>query len=86
MHAGRTKYGTIREWDRGVEQSQRTLNMLRPCRINPKLSADAFLEGQHDCNAVPFPPLGWRMLIFEGPEKRSSWGFHGVEGFSVGPA
>ena len=26
------------------------------------------------------------MLIFEGPEKRSSWGFHGVEGFSVGPA
>ena len=25
------------------------------------------------------------MLIFEGPEKRSSWGFRGVEGFSVGP-
>ena len=24
------------------------------------------------------------MLIFEGPEKRSSWGFHGVEGFIVG--
>ena len=56
----------IQEWDRGVEQSQRTLNMLRPCRINPKLSADAFLEGQHDYNAVPFPQLGWRMLIFEG--------------------
>ena len=48
----------IREWDRGVEQSQRTLNMLRPCRINPKLSADAFLEGQHDYNAVTFLPLG----------------------------
>ena len=48
----------IREWDRCVAQSQRTLNMLRPCRINPKLSADAFLEGQHDYNAVPFPPLG----------------------------
>ena len=26
------------------------------------------------------------MLISEGPEKRSSWGFHGVEGFSVVPA
>ena len=49
------------------------------------MSADAFLEGQHDYNAVPFTPLGWRMLIFEGPEKSSSWGFHGVEGFSVGP-
>ena len=33
----------IQEWDRGVAQSQRTLNMLQPCRINPKLSADAFL-------------------------------------------
>ena len=70
----------------GVAQSQRTLNMLRPCRINPKLSADAFLEGQHNYNVVLFPPLEWRMLKFEGPEKRSSWGFHGVEGFSVGPA
>ena len=84
--AGTDKNYPIREWDRGVEQSQRTLNMLRPCRINPKLSADAFLEGQHDYNAIPFPPLGWRIVIFEDPEKRSSWGFHGVEGFSVGPA
>ena len=25
------------------------------------------------------------MLIFEGPEKRSSWGFHGIEEFSVVP-
>ena len=50
------------------------------------MSADAFLEGQHNYNVVLFPPLGWRMLKFEGPEKRSSWGFHGVESFSVGPA
>ena len=84
--AGTEKNYPTRKWDRGVEQSQRTLNMLRPCRIKPKLSADAFLEGQHDYNAVPFPPLVWIMIIFEGPEKRSSWGFHGVEGFSVGPA
>ena len=26
------------------------------------------------------------MLIFEGPLKRSAWGFRGVEGFSVGTA
>ena len=68
-----------------MAQSQRTLNMLRTFRINPKLSADAFFEGQHNNNAVPFPPLGLIMLIFEGTEKRSSWGFHGVEGFSVVP-
>ena len=54
--AGTDENYPIREWDRGVAQSQRTLNMLRPCRINPKLLADAFLEGQHDYNAVTFPP------------------------------
>ena len=60
--------------------------MMRTCRINPKLSEDAFLEGQHDYNSGPFPPLGWRMLIFEGPDQRFSWGFHAVEGYSIGLA
>ena len=84
--AGTDENYPITQWDRCVPQSQRSLNMLRPCRINPKLSADAFLEGQHDYNAVPFPPLGWRMLMFEGPDQRPSWGLHAVEGYSVGPA
>ena len=56
--AGTDENYPIQEWDRGVAQSQRTLNILRPCRINPKLSADALLEGQHNYNDVPFPPPG----------------------------
>ena len=69
-----------------VPQTQRTLNMLRPCRINPKLSADDFFEGKHDYNAVLFPPLGWRMLIFEGPGQRPSFGYHAMDGYAIGPA
>ena len=65
--AGTDENFPITQWDRCVAQSERSLNMLRPCQVNPKLSVDAFLEGQHDYNAVPFPPLGWRMLMFEGP-------------------
>ena len=84
--AGTDENSPITQWDRCVPQSQRSLNMLRPCRINPKLSADSFLEGQHDYNAVPFPPLGWRMLMFERSGQRPSWGVHDVEGYSVGPA
>ena len=42
--AGADENFPIRHWNRCVKQSQRTLNRLRPCRINPKLSADAFLE------------------------------------------
>ena len=45
----------ITQWDRLIPQTQSTLNMMKPCRINPKLSADAFLEGQHDYNADQIP-------------------------------
>ena len=76
----------ITPWDRLIPQTHRTLNIMRPFRINPKLSADAFLEGHNYYNAFPFPPLGWRILIFEVPGQRSSWGFHAVEGYSIGPA
>ena len=78
--AGTDENDPIREWDRCVPQSQRSLNMMRPCRINPKLSADAFLEGQHNYNAIPFPPSGWRMLMFKSPNQISSWGLHEVDG------
>ena len=73
--AGTDKNFPITQWDRLIPQTQETLNMMWPCRINPKLSADSFLEGQHNYNAVTFPPIGWRMLIFDGPEKKVFMGF-----------
>ena len=36
---------SIREWDRLLVQSELTLNLLRSARINPKLSAWAYLFG-----------------------------------------
>ena len=41
--AGTDEKFPITQWVRLIPQTQRTLNMIRPCRINPKLSADAFL-------------------------------------------
>ncbi len=76
----------INQWDKLIHQGQCTLNMLRPCRINPNISAYTYLEGVHDYNAHPFPPPGWRTLVFEDPDTRASWAPHGIEGFSVGPA
>ena len=54
--AGAYENYPILEWERGVSQSQRSLHMLQPCRINPKFSADTFLEGQHNYNTVLSPP------------------------------
>lgn len=38
----------IQQWNHLIPQAQHTLNMLRPSRINPKISAFTFLEGQHN--------------------------------------
>jgi len=38
-------------WCRLLEQAEHTLNMLRPSRITPKVSAYAYLYGMHSYNA-----------------------------------
>eukprot|EP00957_Ditylum_brightwellii_P093896 7150438-Ditylum_brightwellii.AAC.1 len=44
-------------WCRLLPQACMTLNMLRSCRLNPKLSAYSSLEGIHDYNAHPVAPF-----------------------------
>ena len=68
-----------------VKQGKWSLNMLRPSRINPKISTATWLEGQHSYNAVPFVPPGWEILCFEDPDDRGSWSPHGVRGFNIAP-
>ena len=46
----------IREWDRLIPQGELTINLLRNSRINPLLSAWAYLFGVHDFNRVPLSP------------------------------
>ena len=48
----------ITEWDRLLQQSEMTLNLLRPARCNPNISAYGYLEGRHDYNKVPLAPPG----------------------------
>ena len=67
-------------------QAELTLNLLRPSRLNPKLSAYAQLEGAFDFNRTPLVPLGVKMLVYETPSQRGSWSPHGVEGWYIGPA
>ena len=76
----------IQQWNRLIPQAQHTLNMLRPTRINPRVSDFTFMEGKHNYDAVPFAPLGWKVLVFEDLSKRRSWDPHGVKGFVIGPA
>ena len=61
-----------KEWDRLLPQCETTLNLLCPCRYNPKLSAYAALEGSFDFNATPLAPFGTKCIIHKKPDNRAS--------------
>ena len=73
-------------WDRNIPQATLTLNLLRPSRINPRLSSEAQLNGPFNFNATPLSPPGTKVLIYDTPEQRRSWAPHGVDGGYVGLA
>jgi hypothetical protein len=73
-------------WDRLLEQASITLNLLRPSRRNPKISAYNMLEGTFDYNKTPLAPPGTKVIIHEKPQQRKTWDPHGTEGWYLGPA
>lgn len=73
-------------WDKLVPQANITLNLMRPSRINPQLSAYAQVFGAFDYNKTPLTPPGLAVLSHVRPEKRTSWSPHALSGFYLGPA
>lgn len=76
----------VREWDRLLQQAELTLNLLRFSKVNPRLSAQAYLFGMFDYNKTPLVPPGMKVIAHTKPEVRKSWEFNGKIGFVVGPA
>ena len=74
-----------RLWHKLLNQATITLNLLRPARLNPQLSAYAFLFRAFDFNRTPLAPPGTKVLVHEKPNKRPTWNDHGVEGWYIGP-
>ena len=63
-----------------------TLNMLRPCRLNPKMSAYCSLEGEFSYNHTPLAPLGAKIIAHDSNDTRKSWAPHGHYVWLIGPA
>ena len=76
----------LQEWDRLLPQAELTLNLLRNSRVNPHLSAWAYLFGNHNFNKVPLLPPGTKIVQHAKPDNKKSWAFHGDQGWYVGPA
>ena len=58
----------IREWDRLLLQAEITLNLLRSAKVNPKISAHAFLFGTfgYDKNSLVLPSI--KVLAHSKPD------------------
>ena len=83
--AGTDKNYPIREWDMWVGTVTENIEHALTVYNQPQIFSGCIPGWSTRLQCCTFPPLGRRMLIFEGPQKRSSWGLHGVEGFIVGP-
>ena len=74
------------EWDRIKDHVEITLNLMRPSRINPNISAYEFLRGPFTWEHTPLGPPGAQIMVLNKAEVRPTWSPHGVLGFYVGPA
>ena len=71
-------------WCRLLPQAEMTLNLLRPSRTTPNVSAYAHLFHQHDYNQHPLAPLGMAVEMHLVPDIRETFAPHSASGFNVG--
>jgi hypothetical protein len=76
----------IANWCRLTPQSNMTLNMMRPCHLNPLLSAHKAMEGLFLFNATPLAPLGTKVLVHLKPTQCKSWGYHATKAWYLSHA
>jgi len=72
-------------WDQLLPQAILTLTLMRPSRINPKLSAYSQIHGPFDFEKTPLAPPGIKVLAHEQAEGRESFAVHSIRGFYLGP-
>ena len=77
-------------WDLLIPQVNTTLNMLRPCGVNPAHSVYSYTHGPFDFSAHPLAPLGCKAVVhqrrIQNGGTRGGWGNKGKIGYYIGPA
>ena len=63
---------SAKEWDRFMPQIELTLNLLRNCRYNPKISARTALHSAFDFNKSPLATLETHLVIHEKTDNHAT--------------
>ncbi|KAJ1384547.1 hypothetical protein B484DRAFT_306697, partial [Ochromonadaceae sp. CCMP2298] len=74
------------DWDLLLQQAEITVNLLRPCTVDPSVSAWEYVRGPYDFGGHPIGPAGCKVVVYESPATRATWAAHGSVGFYTGPA
>ena len=75
----------ISYWCRLLPQIDLSVNIVRPCRQNPKLSAWAAMEGEFHFDSRPITSLGTAVLIYKHPGNRTTFGHNTKKSWYIGP-
>jgi hypothetical protein len=86
IRAGAPSTYHLSNWCMDLKQMDITLNMLRPCTTNPKLSAYEAMEGMYSFDATPMAPIGTECMIHIKPTRRQTWGYHALKAWYCAPA
>ncbi|OEU20461.1 hypothetical protein FRACYDRAFT_181335 [Fragilariopsis cylindrus CCMP1102] len=70
-------------WDLFVTQTVLAMNLMRPSRINPLISAYTLIHGEFDFNRTPMAPVGCKVIVHDRRGERGSWSNHGSHGFYI---
>ena len=68
-------------WERLLYQALLTLNLLRPSRLNPSLSAHMQMQRPFEFNLTPLALPDTRVKIHKKPLDRASWSAYSVSGW-----
>ena len=73
----------IHIWDQLILQATTNLNILRQYRINPRIYAEAQLNGPFYFNQMPVPPPGTKVVVHYKPSNWRTWDAHGLDDWYV---
>ncbi|KAL7478261.1 hypothetical protein ACHAW6_004033, partial [Cyclotella cf. meneghiniana] len=86
VRAGTPRTYRLSNWCKDLEQTDITLNMLRPCTTNPRLSAYEAMEGMFSFDKTPMAPIATKVMIHIKPTRRQTWGCHAIRAWYFVPA
>ena len=75
----------IAYWCHLLPQTDLSVNIVRPNRQNPLLSAWAAMEGEFHFDATPIAPPGSEMLMHQKPARRNIFGLNVKKAWYLGP-